>query len=131
MVSKIRYILEGDVVERSEEVQQAREASGCFVLLTNTTLEGEMAHAPENVLTAYKEQHGIEANLGFLKDDLIVNDLFLKKPNRIEVLGFILLTSLLVWRLMEHVMRGGHTSSALIQPLPAGTESPPRARHRS
>ena len=105
-VSKIRYILEGEVVERSEEVQRVREAAGCFVLLTNTPLEGDMAHAPADVLTAYKEQHGIEANFGFLKDDLIVNDLFLKRPDRIEVLGFILLTALLVWRLMEHVMRG-------------------------
>ena len=105
-VSKIRYILKGEVVERSQEVEQVREAAGCFVLLTNTPIEGEMAHAPEDVLTAYKEQHGIEANFGFLKDDLIVNDLFLKKPDRIEVLGFILLTSLLIWRLMEHVMRG-------------------------
>ena len=34
-----------------------------------------------------------------------MNDLFLKKPDRIEVLGFILLTALLIWRLMEHVMR--------------------------
>jgi len=105
-VSKIRYILEGEVVERSEEGQRVREAAGCFVLLTNTPLEGEMAHAPVDVLTAYKEQHGIEANFGFLKDDLIVNDLFLKRPDRIEVLGFVLLTALLVWRLMEHVMRG-------------------------
>jgi len=36
---------------------------------------------------------------------LIVNDIFLKKPERIEVLGFVLLVSLLVWNLMEHVMR--------------------------
>ena len=36
---------------------------------------------------------------------MIVNDLFLKRPDRIEVLGFILLVSLLVWNLMEHVMR--------------------------
>ncbi len=104
-VSKIRYILESEVVERLQEVQQVKEASGCFVLLTNTPLEGDMAHSPEDVLTAYKEQHGIEANFGFLKDPLIVNDLFLKKPDRIEVLGFILLTALLIWRLMEHVMR--------------------------
>lgn len=104
-VSKIRYILEGEVVERLEEAEQVREASGCFVLLTNTPTEGDMAHSPEDVLAAYKEQHGIEANFGFLKDPLIVNDLFLKKPDRIEVLGFILLTALLIWRLMEHVMR--------------------------
>jgi len=104
-VTKARYILEGEVVERSDEVARIREASGCFVLLTNTPTEGAMAHSPTDVLMAYKEQQGIERNFGFLKDPLIVNDIFLKRPDRIEVLGFILLTSLLVWNLMEHVMR--------------------------
>lgn len=104
-VSKVRYILEGDVVERSDEVEQIREAAGCFVLLTNTPTEGEMAHLPADVLAVYKEQHGIERNFGFLKDPLFVNAMFVKRPDRIEVLGFILLTSLLVWNLMEHVMR--------------------------
>ncbi|MCL0075770.1 hypothetical protein M1O17_02685 [Dehalococcoidia bacterium] len=82
-----------------------REAAGCFVLLTNTPTEGEMAHSRADVLVAYKEQHGIERNFGFLKDPLFVNDMFVKRPDRIEVLGFILLTSFLVWNLMEHVMR--------------------------
>ena len=104
-VSKIRYVLQGKLVERSEDVECMRQAAGCFVLLTNVPEEGEMAHAPEEVLAAYKEQHGIERNFGFLKDPLIVNDIFLKRPDRIEVLGFILLVSLLVWNLMEHVMR--------------------------
>lgn len=104
-VSKIRHVLQGKLVERSEEVERMRQAAGCFVLLTNVPDEGEMAHTPEEVLAAYKEQHGIERNFGFLKDPLIVNDIFLKRPDRIEVLGFILLVSLLVWNLMEHVMR--------------------------
>lgn len=105
-MAKIRYVLEGRIVERADEVERVREAAGCFVLLTNVPTEGEMAHTPCEVLAAYKEQHGIERNFGFLKDPLIVNDLFLKRPDRIEVLGFILLLSLLTWNLMEHVMRG-------------------------
>lgn len=104
-VSRVRYVLEGKLVERAEEVERARAAAGCFVLLTNVPEEGEMAHSPEEILTAYKEQYGIERNFGFLKDPLIVNDIFLKRPERIEVLGFVLLVSLLVWNLMEHVMR--------------------------
>jgi transposase len=104
-VSKTRYVLDGRLVERSDEVERMRQAAGCFVLLTNVPEEGEMAHTPSEVLAAYKEQHGIERNFGFLKDPLIVNDIFLKRPDRIEVLGFILLVSLLVWNLMEHVMR--------------------------
>jgi len=104
-VAKMRYLLEGDVLERTEEIERAKEEAGCFVLLTNVPTEGEMAHTAEEVLAAYKEQHGIERNFGFLKDPLIVNDLFLKRPDRIEVLGFILLLSLLTWNLMEHVLR--------------------------
>ena len=104
-VAKMMYVLEGEVMERSGEVDKARAAAGCFVLLTNVPGSGEMAHTGAEVLAAYKEQHGIERNFGFLKDPLIVNDLFLKRPDRIEALGFILLVSLLAWSLMEHVMR--------------------------
>ena len=104
-VAKTRYVLEGILVERAGEVERLRQAAGCFVLLTNVPTEGEMAHTPGEVLAAYKEQHGIERNFAFLKDPLIVNDLFLKRPERIEALGFILLAALLTWNLMEHVMR--------------------------
>ena len=34
-----------------------------------------------------------------------MNDLFLKKPERIEVLGAVLLMALLIWNLIEHVLR--------------------------
>jgi len=104
-VAKMMYVLSGEVMERSGEADKARAAAGCFVLLTNVPDTGEMAHTGAEVLAAYKEQHGIERNFGFLKDPLIVNDLFLKRPDRIEALGFILLVSLLAWSLMEHVMR--------------------------
>ena len=57
-----------------------------------------------DVLT-HKDQGYLERNFGFLKDDVIVNSLFLKSPERIEALGLILVLSLLVWRLMERTMR--------------------------
>jgi transposase len=104
-VAKTRYVLKGRLAEREDEVERARQEAGCFVLLTNVPATGEMVHTPCEVLAAYKEQHGIERNFSFLKDPLIVNDIFLKRPDRIEVLGFILLVSLLTWNLMEHVMR--------------------------
>ena len=53
----------------------------------------------------YKEQHGVEQNFAFLKDPLIVNSLFLKKPERIEALGLVLLLALLLWRLVERALR--------------------------
>ena len=104
-ISKTRYVLEGKLALRTGEVESMRQAAGCFVLLSNVPGEGEVAHTPEEALAACKEQHGIERNSGFLKDPLAVKDIFLKRPDRIEVLGFILLVSLPVWNLMEHVMR--------------------------
>jgi len=40
-----------------------------------------------------------------LKDPLMVNSLFLKKPERIEALGLVLLLALLLWRLVERTLR--------------------------
>ena len=86
-------------------VQQAQLKSGCFVLLSNTVGDGPDSVSSRDLLFAYKDQGYVERNFGFLKDDAIVNSLFLKSPERIEALGLILVLSLLVWRLIERTMR--------------------------
>lgn len=74
------------------------------MLLTN--LLGQQADWPaEELLSLYKSQISIEKNFSFLKDPAIVNNIFLKKARRIEVLGLVLLISLLIWRFMERSMR--------------------------
>ena len=100
-----RYGLQVTLHERSDVIARKTQETGCFVLLTNVPTVGEMAHTARDVLRAYKEQHGIEQNFGFLKDPLIVNSLFLKKPERIEALGLVLLLALLLWRLVERTLR--------------------------
>jgi transposase len=105
VVKALRYSLHVTLHERSEVMARKRQEAGCFVLLTNVPTMGEMAHRARAVLQAYKEQHGIEQNYGFLKDPLIVNSLFLNKPARIEALGLVLLLALLVWRLVERTLR--------------------------
>ena len=105
VVKALRYGLQVTVHERSEMIARKTQETGCFVLLTNVSTAGEMAHRSGDVLRAYKEQHGIEQNYGFLKDPLIVNSLFLKKPERIEALGLVLLLALLLWRLVERTLR--------------------------
>jgi transposase len=113
-VKALRYGLQVTLHERVEVIARKTQETGCFVLLTNVPTEGDMAHRASEVLRVYKEQHGIEQNFGFLKDPLIVNSLFLKKPERIEALGLVCLLALLIWRLMErslrlHVETTGHT----------------------
>jgi transposase len=104
-IKAIRYRLKTTVRIQSECIARREEEAGCFVLLTNVPTVGDLAHSAREILTGYKEQHGTEQNYGFLKDPVIVNSLFLKKPERIEALGLILLLALLLWRLMERAMR--------------------------
>jgi transposase len=105
VVKALRYGLQVTLHERAEVIAHKRQEAGCFVLLTHVPTVGEMAHSARAVLQAYKEQHGIEQNSGFLQDPLIVNSLFLKKPERIEALGLVLLLALLLWRLVERALR--------------------------
>ena len=103
-VLSYEYLLSAAIVESPEKVAPLRLEAGCFVLLTNLVYQQEDWSAPE-LLTLYKSQIGIEKNFSFLKDPAIVNSIFLKKAERIEVLGLVLLISLLIWRLMERSMR--------------------------
>jgi transposase len=101
----LQYGLKVTLHERPEAIARKSQEAGCFVLLSNVPSEGDIAHDATAVLTAYKNQHGMEQNYGFLKDPLIVNSLFLDKPERIEALGMVLLLALLLWRLMERSLR--------------------------
>jgi transposase len=103
-VLRYEYRVTTTVAEAPDKVAPLREEAGCFVLLTN--LLDQQANWPaQALLSLYKSQIGIEQNFSFLKDPAIVNSIFLKKARRIEVLGLVLLISLLIWRLMERSMR--------------------------
>jgi transposase len=105
VVKALRYGLQVTLHERAEVMARKTQEMGCFVLLTNVPAAGEMAHRAGDVLQAYKEQHGSEQNYCFLKDPLIVKSLLLKKPERIEALGLVLLLALLLGRLVERTLR--------------------------
>lgn len=103
---RYEYVIKTKMIEDPEKIKLFRDEAGCFVLLTNlNTPQDEGNWDAEKLLRLYKDQSDIEQNFGFLKDPAIVNSIFLKKPTRIEVLGLILLISLLIWRLMERSMR--------------------------
>lgn len=101
----IRYELSWKVVENVEAVARLKKLAGCFVLLSNVPTEGEGAMDAAALLKTYKGQYGVESDFAFLKDPLIVNDVFLKTPSRIDALGMVLIIALMVWRLMERSMR--------------------------
>jgi transposase len=108
-LKQMRYAVTGALAEKPETVNTMREQAGCFVLITNVPVEGlpdtDVPYDGKRILQAYKDQNGIEHNFGFLKDPVLINSVFLKKPERIEALGLILVVSLLLWRLIELNMR--------------------------
>ena len=100
------YNLIVKVEEDSEKTEELRLEAGCFVLITNVPVNNkEQEWSMANLLRLYKNQDGIEKNFGFLKDPAIINAIFLKKPERIEVLGLILLLALLIWRLIKRDLK--------------------------
>ena len=100
-----RYELSLELIENAAGVDRERSLAGCFVLLSNVPVEGESAMEAAQLLRTYKGQYGVESDFSFLKDPLVVNDLFLKTPSRIDALGMVLIIALMVWRLMERTMR--------------------------
>ena len=101
--AEIRFRVNLSVSVNQQALTKAEKESGCFVLITNE-IDLERIGS-RKLLEIYKSQDTIERNFGFLKDDQIVNALFLKTPSRIEALGLIFILSLLIWRLMERTMR--------------------------
>ena len=82
---RYEYFLDVQIDVDEEAVTPLRLEAGCFVLLTNLSSRKEREQWPAvNLLELYKDQSGIEQNFGFLKDPVIVNSIFLKKPSRIE-----------------------------------------------
>lgn len=104
-VKRIRYRLKLTIKPRERAIERARKEAGCFVLISNEPEQAAGGMSSKDLLIAYKDQHSIERNFGFLKDPVFVNALFLKTPRRIEALGLILVLALMIWRLMERTMR--------------------------
>jgi hypothetical protein len=104
-VQAIRYRLKLTISPQPARIRRLEEEAGCVVLLTHVPPAGDLAHTAGEVRKAYKEQHGTEQNYGFLKAPVLVNSLFLKKPERLEALGMVLLLALRIWGVMERSMR--------------------------
>jgi transposase len=88
--------------QQQVEVQIKKDA--CFIIATNMLEEQELSH--EQVIIKYKEQGGVERGFRFLKDPLFfASSVFVKKPERVVALSFIMVLSLLIYRLAEHLLR--------------------------
>lgn len=85
----------------TDSVAKEEARLGRFILASNDTqLSG---HA---MLSIYKEQMHVERGFRFLKNkSFLVSETYLKKPQRIEALAFIMVVCLMIYSLLEHRLR--------------------------
>ena len=82
--------------------QRELERRGTFVLIT-TVPDHDVSTV--ELLREYKGQISVERHFHFVKDPLFVDALFLKKAERIEALGYVLLVACLLYSLLERRLR--------------------------
>ena len=87
---------------KEEAIRHERERRSAFVLLT--TMPPKQADARE-LLMEYKQQGSIERRFAFMKDPEVVDSFFVKRPERVEALGYVLLMVCLLFSVLERRVR--------------------------
>jgi transposase len=101
------------------EVTVVAKKKAAFIVATNI-LDAQRL-SPEQVISTYKEQGGVERGFRFLKDPFfLASSVFVKKPERVIALSFIMVLCLLVYRLAEQLLR--RQLSATEQTVPKETQ---------
>lgn len=90
----------GPVEMSQRQAELARRST--FVLITTVP---QARLSAQQLLVEYKGQVHVERHFHFLKDPLFVDALFVKKAERIEALGYVLLIACLLYSLVERRLR--------------------------
>ncbi len=87
-----------------EQLEREAQRQARFLVATNVLDPAELPD--ERAIALYKAQSGVERGFAFLKDPLfLASSVFLKRPERIMALAFIMVLCLLVYRLAEWRLR--------------------------
>lgn len=87
---------------RQDERQRELQRRSAFVLITTVPADELSAAA---LLAEYKGQVHVERHFHFLKEPLFVDALYVKKPERVEALGYVLVLAWLLSSLVERRLR--------------------------
>lgn len=89
-----------------EAVALERRRASRFVLATTlpTVWLDRTMDGPE-LLSLYKGQIHVEMNFAFLKDPYYTDEIYLKKPERVQVLGYLFLLALVIYRVFQRRIR--------------------------
>jgi transposase len=105
----------------SKALEQRKLVEGVYVLKTSLS---STKYPLAKVLAKYKEQSTVERRIHYLKGPLAVAPMFLKNPERIAGLLYILVWALMVLTLMERQVRRGLKGKTLYGLYPENRPSP-------
>jgi len=97
------FRLEINIYEDDVKIKRNKEINGMFVLITNNLDEGNMTNM--QVLKEYKGQSSVETSFNFLKDPSFMDELFVKYPERLEALAYLMIIALMIMTLLERTVR--------------------------
>lgn len=95
------FSLEISIGKRNEKkLESERRWESTFVLITN-----DDSCTPKELFEAYRGQSSVEAAFRWLKAPVRVSPVFLKRPERVEAFGYVMLMAYLVAALVQKVVR--------------------------
>lgn len=101
---QISYQLSATLVRNTAAIERELACSGRFILATNVTDASVLS--AEEILQEYKQQQSAERGFRFLKDPLFfTNSVFVKSPERVAALAFMMGLCLLVYNLGQRQLR--------------------------
>ncbi|MBB6284489.1 transposase [Geobacillus subterraneus] len=100
------YTIRLDAGFDQEAWEKARRRASRFVLVTTVPTEwnGRLMDGKE-ILALYKGQISVEMNFSFLKDPFFTDEIDVKKPERVAVLGYLFLLALAIYRVFQWRVR--------------------------
>ena len=106
---KKEYRIQAGAKLSISKIKKARSLKGKFVLATNdleVNKQGEYKLCSEEFLDLYKDQQQVERGFRFLKSPLCMTEAtFLKKAERIVVLGMLMCLCLIVYAIPQRQLR--------------------------
>ena len=99
-----RWQCQATLTLSEERLAEEGRRRACFIVGTNILDPAQLSD--EELISTYKQQGSVERGFRFLKDPLfLASSVFVKKPERIVALSFIMVLCLLVYRFAEYRLR--------------------------
>jgi len=111
----MEYYLQIEIKTDEEKIKKNFEEACTFILCSN-----DLTLKAEDLLREYKTQISVEKKFQQLKSPHFVNSLYLDTPERIEALTYLILISMMILSVAEHVVRREMKSEGEIIVGPGG-----------